>query len=207
MIISEAARSKVMYGDSAERAEIDVDYALRKLNYKHYVVFGDLIIPSGMKNPSLTQIDHVVVSIYGIFCIETKSNHGTIYGNSRSEHWKQYLGKQEYGMYSPYRQNHHHVTALEKLLYTVLRAPIHSYIVFPNAKKVVVDGKAHDMSIEGAIDKINKHTYARYDIATVEHIAKFLAYTASMRNELRGRHHDEVQSYVNKKMTDVLKIS
>lgn len=36
-----------------------------------------------------TQIDHVLVSIYGVFVIETKNMNGWIFGDERSPKWTQ----------------------------------------------------------------------------------------------------------------------
>lgn len=82
--IVQAQRRKVTLSPAAELAEMDVDKALRGLSVPRYFVFRDLIVPSYSRDLSLTQIDHVVVSQYGIFCIETKSHHGAVYGYSRS---------------------------------------------------------------------------------------------------------------------------
>jgi len=191
-----------------EKAEIDVDTALRGLNEKRYFVFRDLIIPSSYSGLSFTQIDHVVVSRHGIFCIETKSNKGNIYGFSRAEKWKQYLGQGDiHNLNSPFRQNYHHVRSLELLLKEDLRAPVHSYIAFPYAHKVVVDSVVEDMSTVGIVAKINKHTQPIYDAASIEKIAKILAHEATFREELRSPHRDEVRAYVESKVTASLKYS
>lgn len=193
----------------AVAAEDAVEYALRQLEENRYFVFRDLIIPSSAKNINLTQIDHVLVSRKGIFCIETKSSNGNIYGRSRSEDWKQYVGNsgKPYSLYSPFRQNYHHVKSLEMLLRGKLRAPVHSYIAFPNAKKVVVDGVVEDMSVIGVVAKIQKHQKDVYDYASVEHIAKVLAHAGSLREQLRGQHIDDVTAFLEAKVAGGLKIS
>lgn len=188
-------------------AEDEVESALRGLNEPRYFVFRDLIIPSYSRDLSLTQIDHVVVSRYGIFCIETKSHHGDIYGYSRTGSWKQYLHNKEYNFNSPFRQNGHHVRALEALLGQNLRAPVHSYIAFPNAAKVVVDGRADDMSPFGVVSKINNHTQVIYDPPAIERIAKILAHAATYRDELRDPHAKEVREYIEAKVSRILKLS
>ena len=49
-----------------------------------YVVFKDVIL----KTPKgTTQIDHIVVSRYGVFAIETKNYRGEIYGDDKREYW------------------------------------------------------------------------------------------------------------------------
>ena len=51
-----------------------------------YMVFNDLLFES---NGRSTQIDHVVVSPYGVFVIETKGYKGWIFGSEDSEYWTQ----------------------------------------------------------------------------------------------------------------------
>ena len=48
-----------------------------------YVIFNDLLFES---NGRSTQIDHVVVSPYGVFVIETKGYKGWIFGGENSEY-------------------------------------------------------------------------------------------------------------------------
>lgn len=193
----------------AAAAEMTVDSALRQLQEARYFVFRDLIIPSASKSLNLTQIDHVLVSRMGIFCIETKSNNGNIYGFTRNEHWKQYLGNsgKPFEINSPFRQNRHHVASLEILLQDVLRAPIHSYIAFPNAKKVVVDSKIEDMTPHGVVSKIIRHDRVVYGLEDVERIAKTLAHAATFREQLRDRHIDQVKSFLDAKVSQTTRLS
>ena len=57
-----------------------------KLDSAVYNQFHDLNLPVGNDT---TQIDHVVVSPYGVFVIETKNYSGWIFGDSRSRVWTQ----------------------------------------------------------------------------------------------------------------------
>ena len=51
-----------------------------------YVVLNDIMLKNGN---STTQIDHIVVSIYGIFVIETKNYKVWIFGNAHKDYWTQ----------------------------------------------------------------------------------------------------------------------
>lgn len=62
------------------------------------------------------QIDHLIISTYGIFVIETKNYKGWIFGYENSEYWTQNLYGTKYKLYNPVRQNKYHVNALSKLL-------------------------------------------------------------------------------------------
>lgn len=80
----------------------------------HYRIFNDVYIKNGEYS---TQIDHVIVSCYGIFVLETKNYKGNIYGTDNSEYWKQYIYSNEYTFYNPIKQNYSHVKSLSKFLY------------------------------------------------------------------------------------------
>ena len=71
-------------GKKGIQGEKQVARRLRRLDSRQYIVLSDLLLPCGSR---LTQIDHVVVSVYGIFVIETKNYHGTISGSIWKEFW------------------------------------------------------------------------------------------------------------------------
>jgi len=53
-----------------------------------YHVMDDVMLKT--KNGT-TQIDHIVVSKFGVFAIETKNYQGEIYGNDNIQEWKQII--------------------------------------------------------------------------------------------------------------------
>lgn len=64
-----------------------------------------------------TELDHVVVSPYGIFVLETKNYSGTVVGDENSKNWKHYdrSGK-ERSFYSPIKQNQGHIGTLKRAI-------------------------------------------------------------------------------------------
>ena len=76
-----------------------------------------------------TQIDHVIVSRFGIFAIETKNMQGWIFGGERQAEWTQKIYKRTFKFQNPLRQNYKHTKALEATL-QVPPESIHSVIVF-----------------------------------------------------------------------------
>jgi hypothetical protein len=76
-----------------------------------------------------TQIDHIFVSRFGIFVVETKNMKGWIFGGVRQAEWTQKLFRSSFRFQNPLRQNYKHVKALEAAL-DVPPAIIHSVIVF-----------------------------------------------------------------------------
>ena len=76
-----------------------------------------------------TQIDHIFVSRFGIFVVETKNMKGWIFGGEHQAQWTQKIFKKSYKFQNPLRQNYKHVKTLESLLEVSAEA-IHSVIVF-----------------------------------------------------------------------------
>ncbi len=63
-----------------------------------------------------TQIDHIIVSRYGIFVIETKNMEGWIFGDEKQPQWTQSLYGKKFRFQNPLHQNYRHTKALEEFL-------------------------------------------------------------------------------------------
>ena len=74
-------RKPLTSGQKGAQGEKQVARHLRWLSKKQYIVLSDLMLLQGRR---LTQIDHVVVSVYGIFVIETKNTAPSPGRNARS---------------------------------------------------------------------------------------------------------------------------
>ena len=81
-------------------------------------------------NGGITQIDHIIVSIYGIFVIETKNYKGWIYGSENQRQWTQvFPNGSKFKFQNPLRQNYLHIKTLADLLGLEL-SYFHSMIAF-----------------------------------------------------------------------------
>lgn len=83
-----------------------------------------------MPDDTTTQIDHVLVSRYGLFIIETKHCFGKVVGNVNDKKWAQITKFDKRYFQNPIRQNHKHVKAIEALFPTFNKKAIESLIVF-----------------------------------------------------------------------------
>jgi hypothetical protein len=63
-----------------------------------------------------TQIDHIIVSQYGVFVVETKSMKGWIFGNAKQRQWTQKIYRHSQKFQNPLHQNYKHVKTLQILL-------------------------------------------------------------------------------------------
>lgn len=76
-----------------------------------------------------TQIDHIIVSEFGVFVVETKHMKGWIFGSPNQKTWTQKIYKHSSKFQNPLHQNYKHVKTLESLL-ELNEQQVHSVIVF-----------------------------------------------------------------------------
>lgn len=93
--------------------EFWVKTELNKLPKDKYIVLNNIMIKSSKGSH---QIDHIIISKYGIFVIEMKNYFGLITGDEYKDKWIQHLGKNKYYFNNPIHQNYGHIKALEELL-------------------------------------------------------------------------------------------
>lgn len=108
-------------GEAAVRSRLG-----RELDSETYTEFHDLMIPS---RHGTTQIDHVYISKYGIFVVETKNYTGWIFGSEKQARWTQVVYKEKHYFQNPLRQNYAHIKALAALL-NLPDSKFHSLAVF-----------------------------------------------------------------------------
>lgn len=63
-----------------------------------------------------TQIDHILVSRFGLFVIETKDYSGWIFAGPKDRLWTQVLYRDKFRFQNPIRQNYKHARAVQELL-------------------------------------------------------------------------------------------
>lgn len=96
---------------------------------ENYILLNDCTLPDHDK--ATTQIDHILLSPYGIFVIETKNYKGWIFGSEHQKVWTQKLFKQSFKFQNIIHQNYKHVKVLENVLEGVIDPMyIHSLVVF-----------------------------------------------------------------------------
>lgn len=91
-----------------------------------YFPLNNLTIPT--KNGT-TQIDHLIVSKFGIFIIETKNIDGWIFGHERSPHWSIVKPGRKFRIQNPLHQNYRHVKAIADVL-ALEEDRLHSMVMF-----------------------------------------------------------------------------
>ncbi|MFM4909043.1 NERD domain-containing protein [Aeromonas dhakensis] len=96
------------------------------LDKQEYHLLKDVTLPTPQ---GTTQIDHVLVSRFGVFVIETKNIKGWIFGNPAHKSWTQQIYRRRHSFQNPLRQNYLHVMTLRSLL-GLADHQLHSIIYF-----------------------------------------------------------------------------
>ncbi|MFT6925861.1 MAG: restriction system protein [Psychromonas sp.] len=91
-----------------------------------YTLIKNVTLPT---DDGTTQIDHIVVSKFGVFVIETKNMKGWIFGNAKQKQWTQKIFKYTGKFQNPLHQNYKHTQTLASCL-AIPSEHIYSVIVF-----------------------------------------------------------------------------
>ena len=115
--------------------EKNIAKILSSLPSAKYKIINDILLES---NGRTVQIDHLIISVYGIFVIETKNYKGRITGSDNSEYWTKNIYGNKYIFYNPIKQNEAHIFALKNRLNLSIDKFI-SIIVFSNEADLKVN--------------------------------------------------------------------
>jgi hypothetical protein len=138
------------------RGELLVRKALQKhFRSPNYHLLNHITLKHGN---STTQIDHILVSCFGVFVIETKNYKGWIFANPKHETWTQVLFKAKFKFQNPIHQNHCHVVAVRELLDFLPQDAIKSVVVFSGDAEFKTDMPSYVFSLPMLIDYLSSCT-------------------------------------------------
>ena len=83
------------------------------LDKEQYHLIKNVTLPT---EDGTTQIDHIIVSKFGVFVVETKNMKGWIFGSPNQKIWTQKIYKHSSKFQNPLHQNYKHTKTLESLL-------------------------------------------------------------------------------------------
>ncbi len=90
-----------------------------------YTVLSNVVVSA---ERGMMDVNHVVVSAYGVFVITVKTEEGKVFGREADREWQVRPGGNT--LYNPLWENRKHVNALEKMIGSVCFIPV---IVFTRA--------------------------------------------------------------------------
>ena len=85
-----------------------------KLDSSKYRILHNIMLPTN--DGATTQIDHIVISQWGIFVIETKTYSGWVFGDAKSAQWTVSHFRRKDRFQNPLRQNYKHIATLAECL-------------------------------------------------------------------------------------------
>lgn len=84
------------------------------LDKSRYHLIKNVTLPT--EGGGTTQIDHILVSEFGVFVVETKNMKGWIFGGPRQRFWTQKIFHSSYRFQNPLHQNYKHIKTLQASL-------------------------------------------------------------------------------------------
>ncbi len=124
-------------------------------DWKHV---SDLMIVNDKSKSGYSQIDHVVITPFGLFVIETKNYAGKVSGRYDDKYW---IVNGKFKMYNPFRQNYGHIKAIQKSL--LLDETINVYSMVSFTQRCM-------FNVEPALRKITSDHLIIYDTELTEYI-------------------------------------
>lgn len=123
---------------------------------------SDLLLPNPKSRTGYAQIDHIVISPYCLFIIETKNYNGEIKGGRTDQQWSV---SNRYKMYNPLKQNYGHIKAIESLIKGIAAVKFISMVSFTMRCRFSIDPK---------LRKIHSDELVVYDVELSEFISRKL---------------------------------
>jgi hypothetical protein len=105
-----------------------------------------------------TQIDHILVSRFGVFVIETKDYKGWIFANPKQATWTQVLFHRKFKFQNPIFQNFRHVRAVEDLLDFLPPGCVKSVVVFTGEAEFKTDMPSGVFGVPELIEHLRSST-------------------------------------------------
>ena len=130
---------RIILPSKGNMAEKMVHHKLMDLDDNYHIIDDALFLSNGRS----TQIDHIVVSPFGVFVIETKGYAGWIFGGENNEYWTQNIYGNKTSFYNPIRQNAGHVRFINYLLRDLGNIPVIPIVVFNNEADLNVNVTQH----------------------------------------------------------------
>jgi hypothetical protein len=169
---------------------------LTEFNDPAYHLLNNITIPV---DDGTTQIDHILVSRYGVFVIETKHYSGWIFGNAKSSTWTRVKFRAKSKFQNPLHQNYKHLQVVKGLLHFVPAEHIHSLVVFTGDAIFKTERPPGVVHLDGLPGAIRQHE----EVIMEENTLQFcLGRIEFYRFYISGVTDAEHQAYLNRKFGD-----
>lgn len=175
--------------------ENKVSNILKRLSDEYFVI-NDLLLKTSRET---TQIDHVVISKYGIFVIETKNYKGWICGCESSENWTKNVYGNKYSFRNPLKQNYAHIKALMEILGISSSTVFIPIVAFSNQADIKVKTSKIVINFYEVLRTISCYQQERLDEIEVQQYVHKLANFTKYSKEEKKEHISNIQNEISKK--------
>ena len=182
-----------------QRGEKSVSKTLMQLP-DEYIIFNNVYIK---ENGRYSQIDHIVLSPYGIFVIETKKYNGWIYGGEKAPYWTQNIYGTKYEFYNPLRQNYGHVKQLQSLFGYPVQFFIPIVVFVGNA---TIKGNYHKHIViykEELLSTIRQYKNVIFRNDILKEAVNKLSYSSFKTSETASEHIKQVKNEIKERNTTI----
>lgn len=174
--------------------EKTVSSILYFLDSTKYNVVNNIVIKN---DEGTSQIDHAVVSDFGIFVIETKNFKGWIVGGEKSEFWTQVIFKYRNKFYNPLLQNSGHIKALKKCLVDYPHIKYHSIIVFSNNANIKINTSQDVINSSQLLRTIKRYSEINLTELEKEKITQKINLSNVSESYNKGQHIKSIKNRIN----------
>jgi hypothetical protein len=179
--------------------EIAVEILLSRLDKSKYKVINNIMLNTRNRT---SQIDHVIVSNYGLFVIETKNYSGSIYGKEVDYDWN-LNGHTKIN--NPTKQNYGHVQVIKEALSEFKDINYIPIVVFTTNADLKVSTKTDVVYTTKLISTINKYNNQTISNSVKEAIYKKLVSLNIDNEENRKAHVQAIRKNVSENNNKVSK--
>ena len=176
--------------------EKKVSAKLRGLPQEEYILLNNVMLRSDY---GLTQIDHVLVSVYGIFVIETKNYKGWITGGEYSDTWTKNMYGKKYSFRNPIKQNYAHVKALQSLLGISEKAFFIPVVVFSGQSDLKVKTNSHVIYMRQLKKFVESYVHKCFSEQDIVSIAHTIQNANTDSKDTRKEHLKQIKSKKNER--------
>lgn len=180
--------------------EKSISSILYLLDKSKYSVINNIVLKRDTKT---SQIDHVVISDFGIFVIETKNYKGWIVGNEKSEHWTQVLFKRKQRFYNPINQNLGHIKVLKTYLSKYPSINYIPIIVFLSKSDIKVKTTHDIINSRQLIQTIKKYNEINIEKREKEDIYKIINEANLVDIYDKTEHIKSIKKLIQKRKSDI----
>ena len=168
------------------------------LTKETYQILDDVFLPIG--ESGTTQIDHIVVSVHGVFVIETKNYSGLIFAEANNPKWMQVLGKTKNQFQNPIRQNYLHIRAIADNL-GIPEEYIHGIVAFSDYaefKTFMPEGVVFFGQVPAAIKAFEAEIFRQDQVKEIVKVIR--EWDASVTLEQRRNHVKNIMERIKQGM-------